>query len=98
MFHAQKDHVLVERIFQKRDSLMRDTLDIYASFELRTLRKATLDVSSRYKLTLQKYKLSCEIAALRMVVQAVTKKPISEENIIASLPVFSGKLSSDGIW
>lgn len=98
MVQGQKNTLIIEKLFQKRQAFMRDTLHLYTSFGLRALRKPTLDVSTRYRLTLQKYKLSCEIAALRMIIEAVTRKPISEDTIIASLPVFPGKLSSDGIW
>lgn len=81
------DSVLMEKIFRKRAVLLEDSMRLYDTLELRT-RKSTLDVSSRYKLTLQKYKLSCEIAALRMVIESVTKKYISEDAIIRMLPIF----------
>lgn len=81
------DSILMEKLFRKRAVLLEESIKLYGTFELRT-RKPTLDVSSRYKLTLQKYKLSCEIAALRMVIESVTKKYISEDAIMRMLPIF----------
>lgn len=56
-------------LYQQRiDSVIKNTIQIFKSFDLHILEKPTLDISNKYKLTLQKYKLSCEIAALRMVI------------------------------
>ena len=87
-----------EKIFQKRDALMSEASHLYEGFALRAMKKMTLDTSSKYKLTLQKYKLSCEVAALRIVIESVTWKYISEERIISRLPVFPLWLSDAGIW
>lgn len=77
---------------------MQDTEKLYTSFELRALKKPTLDISSRYNLTLQKYKLSCEIAALRMAIESIEKKYISEDALIALLPQYKYPMTNDRTW
>lgn len=57
----------------------------------------TYDVSKRYTPYIQKYKLSCEIAAIKMVMDTIGK-PVSEDDIIFRIPVFSWSYSSGGIW
>ena len=51
---------------------MSEASHLYEGIALRAMKKVTLDTSSKYKLTLQKYKLSCEVAALRIVIESVT--------------------------
>ncbi len=83
---------------QKIDSVIKNTIQIVKSFDLHILEKPTFDISNKYKLTLQKYKLSCEIAALRMVIFSLTWESISEEEILSSFPIFEWKLWEDRVW
>ncbi len=66
---------------------MKNAVQIFGTFQLHILEQPKFDISKKYKLTLQKYKLSCEIAALRMVIYSIIGKPISEEKILASIPI-----------
>lgn len=56
----------------------------------------TLDTTLLYEPYIQKYSLSCEIAAVRMVMQSFWKRR-SEESIFWKIPHFPGPLI-DGIW
>jgi uncharacterized protein YvpB len=56
----------------------------------------TLDTSSVYEPYIQKYKLSCEIAAMRMVLQSFGMKK-TEESLLRQIPHFRGPLTN-GIW
>ncbi len=47
----------------------------------------TVDKTLSYPLTLQKYKLSCEIAALKIVLNALGKN-VSEEDVMSTIPQF----------
>ncbi len=60
--------------------------------------QATLDISESYHLTLQKYKLSCEVAGLRMMMESLTHSALDEDEIIGSLHSFPGPLSSGSVW
>lgn len=66
------------------------------SFPMRA--KGTLDISDTFHFSIQKYKLSCEIAAFRMALESLGKTDITEDSIISSLKIFSQPLSTDGIW
>lgn len=82
---------------QKRSAIMTETLRIQSSIKTRFTEKPTLDATSRYRLFFQKYALSCEIAALRSVLETIEKKIITEDAIFADFPIFSGPKKS-GIW
>ena len=58
--------------------------------------RPTLDITWLYEPYIQKYSLSCEIAAVKMVMQSLgTKK--TEEAIIKKIPVFSWPMTN-GVW
>lgn len=76
---------------------MNETLRIQATLKIRLTEKPTLDITRKYRLFLQKYNLSCEIAALRIVLENITKKTITEDEIFLNLPTFSGEKKGD-IW
>lgn len=58
----------------------------------------TLDTSTSYRFFLQKYNLSCEIAALRMLLESAHRIIKTEEEIIVALPKYPTPLTSSGIW
>jgi len=58
----------------------------------------TTDKTLQYNLTLQKYSLSCEIAAMRTVYRAIGHKR-TEDQIIATLPFYNKPYDeTTGIW
>lgn len=90
-------NILLEEIFKRRNTYTRYAQSLKQNMEMNSKLVATVDVSNRYKLSLQKYLLSCEIAALRMVVEAVSGKYVSEEIIIREIPHYAWPLK-EGIW
>lgn len=66
------------------------------SFQVLALRP-TIDRSLGYHFHIQQYKLSCEIAALQIVLAAL-KIAVTEDDIIASLPQYPYIYASGGIW
>lgn len=90
-------NILIESLFSRRDTLTRYAKNLYNHLEKKKYVEPTVDASSRYKLTLQKYKLSCEIAALRTLIEAISGNYYSEESIIREIPHFAKPLT-DGIW
>lgn len=58
--------------------------------------RPTLDTTLRYTPYLQKYALSCEIAALYMVLHALGSSE-TEDSLISRLPI-EPRAYSDGIW
>lgn len=88
---------LLDEIYKKRDIYTRYAKSLHRHLDIRNSFKPTLDVSSRYKLTLQKYKLSCEIAALRMIIEALSGKYVTEETLMREIPHYPGPYSN-GIW
>ena len=83
-------------IFQREKILERLLLNLQAIGWKYT--EASLDISDTYTLVLQKYKLSCEVAWLRMMLESLTHVSFDEDTIIASLPTFPEPLGSGGIW
>ncbi|MBP9812791.1 hypothetical protein KBC86_05385 [Candidatus Gracilibacteria bacterium] len=90
-------NLLLDEIYRRRDIYTRYGKSLYRYLEIRNNYKPTLDVSGRYKLYLQKYLLSCEIAALRIIVEAVSGKFLTEEIIISEIPHFR-EAYKDGVW
>lgn len=82
---------------EKRIELMSETLRIQGTLKTRLTEKPTLDMTRKYRLFLQKYNLSCEIAALRIVLETISKKTITEDEIFSNLPTFPGEKQGD-IW
>lgn len=82
---------------EKRIELMSETLRIQGTLKARLTEKPTLDMTRKYRLFLQKYNLSCEIAALRIVLETISKKTITEDEIFSNLPTFPGEKQGD-IW
>lgn len=76
---------------------MSETLRIQSALKVRLTEKPTLDMTWKYRLSLQKYNLSCEIAAIRIIMETITKKVISEDEIFSHLPTFPGEKKWD-IW
>ncbi len=87
-----------EKLFQERTDLLQKAQILARNFDTKISKKPTFDTSSSYSFFLQKYKLSCEIAALTMTINSFSGRQISEDDIIASLPVFPWPLSPAGIW
>jgi hypothetical protein len=77
---------ILKNLFEQRDTLTEKAKTLYLALQPRVFLAATTDVSTRYRLLLQRYPLSCEIAALRMVIESITQKPISEEKIMRGIP------------
>lgn len=76
-------------------------LDIFLAkysiaFQSLTLRP-TIDRSLSYHLRIQQYSLSCEIAALQIILDQVGIS-VSEADIFGSIPQFPFAYSSGGIW
>ena len=90
-------NILLDEIYRRRDTYTRYAKSLYRYLEIRNNFKPTIDVSEKYKLSLQKYLLSCEIAALRIIVEAVSWKYLTEEIIIKELPHFNEPYKA-GIW
>ena len=90
--------VVLLSLDQKRQSLLQLAHTLFLNFETKSLKKPTFDISSVYKLSLQRYKLSCEIAAMKMLIDSLSPTRTSEELIFASLPRFAWPLSRDRIW
>ncbi len=81
------------KYFRDLDTFM----DIYATpFQVFALRP-TVDRSLSYRLRIQKYSLSCEIAALRIILNSLGIDR-SEDDILSNIPQFPFAYSSDGIW
>jgi hypothetical protein len=94
----QQDATLQGKLLEKREILSRYLHTILLTLETKIHKKPTLDISSGYSFALQKYKLSCEIAALRMILNAITKESYTEEQIFRGLPIYAAPLSWNGIW
>ena len=78
-----------------------DDLDVFVAryatpFRVFALRP-TLDRSLSYRLRIQQYSLSCEIAALQIIL-ARLGIPVTERDILASIAQFPFAYSSGGIW
>lgn len=75
------DISLSTKLSSQRESLFENIYSIMTRIDTRFIKQPTLDTSSRYDFFIQKYSLSCEIAALRMIIESLTRKPISEDEI-----------------
>ncbi len=81
-------NIILDEIFKRRNTYTRYAQSLKQHMEMNSTLIAAIDVSNRYKLTLQKYSLSCEIAAIRTVVEAISGKYVSEEIIMREIPHF----------
>lgn len=59
--------------------------------------RPTVDRSLSYRLRIQQYSLSCEIAALRIILERLGVV-VTENEIFAAIPQFPFAYSSGGIW
>lgn len=57
----------------------------------------TYDITPKYRPYIQHYKLSCEIAAAKMIMESLWIR-VSEDDIFYRIPVFSWSLDETGIW
>ena len=73
-------------------SIVRDISTLHRTWNL----TPTYDATLRYTPYLQKYALSCEIAAFVTILRSMSVE-ITEDDVIRDLPVFSWPYS-DGIW
>lgn len=89
---------IISRMSVQRQALLDDSLRLYQSFQLGSRATPTFDISSKFQFVIQKYKLSCEIAATQMTIKSLTNINISEDDIFRSLRVMPEPLSSEGIW
>ena len=72
-------------------------VDRYATpFRVFALRP-TVDRSLSYRLHIQQYSLSCEIAALRIILDRLGIV-VTENDILANIPQFPVAYGSGGIW
>lgn len=91
------ENPLRDRLIYQRQALFDRAESLRNTFQWNRL-TATLDVSHVYDFVIQKYKLSCEIAAVKMVMESLTPRKISEDEIFAELRQMPEPLSRDGIW
>lgn len=82
----------------QRQAIMDNATKLYKTFPIPERIRATYDISSKYALSIQKYKLSCEIAAVRMVMKSLVPRDVTEDDIIAKLRIMPTPLSSEGVW
>lgn len=82
-----------QQYFQDLDAFVARYATPFRVFALRP----TVDRSLSYRLRIQQYSLSCEIAALRIILERLGVV-ITESDILASIPQFSFVYSSGGIW
>lgn len=75
---------------KKRLDLLTETLRIQKTLKTRFTEKPTIDFTGKYRLFIQKYSLSCEIAAVHILFETITKKSTTEESIFSHFPVFPG--------
>ncbi len=68
------------------------------TWNIRFRSRPMLDTSSSYRFFLQKYNLSCEIAALRMLLESARWIIVTEEEIIQVLPRYTQPLTGSGVW
>ncbi len=89
---------ILDRVIYQREAIGNALQKLYAEFDYWFRWEITLDISHRYDFSLQKYKLSCEIAAVRMIIEGLTDRTISEDEIISKIRVQNEPLSPEGIW
>lgn len=85
--------LLTQRYFEYLDNFVEQYAAPFRVFALRP----TIDRSLSYRLHIQDYSLSCEITALRIVLDRLGII-VSERDIFASIPQFSFVYGSGGIW
>lgn len=95
---ANSGKPIIGRMNAQRQAFLDDSIRLYQSFQLGSRATPTFDISSKFRFVIQKYKLSCEIAATQMTIKSLTNIDISEDDIFRSLRVMPESLSSDGIW
>lgn len=95
---ANSGKPIISRMSAQRQAILDDSLRLYQSFQIGSRAIPTFDISSKFQFVIQKYKLSCEIAATQMTIKSLTNIHISEDDIFRSLRVMPEPLSSDGIW
>ncbi len=87
----RESRIDVKQILEKkRLDLITETIRIQKTLKTRFSEKPTIDLTAKYRLFLQKYSLSCEIAAVRILMETITKKPTTEESIFSYFPIFLG--------
>jgi len=74
------------------------TLALVQNWSVRWTHIPTFDRTNSYRLFLQKYPLSCEIAGLRMLLESARGIIKTEEEIIIALPKYPVPLTASGIW
>lgn len=79
--------------FRDLDTFIEKYATPFRVFALRP----TVDRSLSYRLRVQQYSLSCEIAALRIILYSLGIDR-SEDDILSNIPQFPFAYSSDGIW
>jgi hypothetical protein len=92
------DISLATKLSSQREALFENMYSIMIRIDTRFIKQPTLDTSSRYDFFIQKYALSCEIAALRMIIESLTRKPISEDEIFQWIPIYQWPFSRSNVW
>jgi uncharacterized protein YvpB len=87
---------ILKRFDNYREWIFIESKKIYPLIPTVWWMRPTLDTTSLYTPYIQKYTLSCEIAAVRMIMESFWKR-YSEESIYRSIPRSPGVLSW-GIW
>ena len=82
-----------QRYFQDLDTFVTRYATPFRVFALRP----TVDRSLSYRLRIQQYSLSCEIATLRIILERLGVV-VTENEIFAAIPQFPFAYSSGGIW
>jgi Peptidase_C39 like family len=85
--------LLTQRYFEYLDNFVEQYAAPFRVFALRP----TIDRSLVYQLHIQDYALSCEITALRIILDRLGIM-VSERDIFASIPQFPYAYSTGGIW
>ena len=98
MIGRNSESPLLDRIILQREALANALKEIYTEFDFWFRWEISLDISHRYDFSLQQYKLSCEIVAIRMIIEGLTDRTITEDEIISKIKVHSEPLSKEGIW
>lgn len=83
---------LLQRLNIYRTWMIDETKKVYPFIPAVWSKRPTLDTTHLYTPYIQKYSLSCEIAAVRMVMESFGKRR-SEESIIKKIPHYPGELS-----
>ncbi len=89
---------LGDRIILQRKAILDRVRSVYGIVIFGYNPPPSLDISSKYHFFLQKYKLSCEAAATRMVIESLTGISTTEDDIIASWRHMPEPYSSWWVW